>query len=482
MYWILAVVLYVCVSCIITLNTFIFTDHHEANLLPAEFKQSVVVVERVHETIDKHDNTSKQNNTHVMRNHSGRYQDLERLLLKTTLTCSGVFRTDKISYWNQYWQTWQDETSAIFLYSAFYDDRVVIGNLPVVRILAVTLNAPADLFCQIWYDEFDMPFLVKADSVSSGRGDKFPGYIKYDQFLYSCALPTVLPVPSHVSIATGSCTNSSFYLPITASKNSTETKDFGICVAIAFGQIPHSHFVEWMEFHRIFGVDEFNIYNGSISSDMNIVFNPYIEKGILRVFPMPPPINDFSKKGVKLGSPASLNDCMMRNWYRYKYIILLDFDEFIIPRMHSNYTSMLAAIDITKNLTSPWRSYTFRNTYHFDHFPVDASQPEYLKTMRYRTRIEPSRFLYAAKSFIDPRQCLSVFNHYCYRRFSSLKTPNTIDVSTSIAMSHHFRTCEFDLAKCNTLSKQKTVDDIMLKFKAQLKLRVDDLLSQIKAV
>jgi hypothetical protein len=237
--------------------------------------------------------------------------------------------------------------------------------------------------------------------------------------------------------------------------------------------------VEWVELHRMFGVSEFNIYNGSISSNMSSVFKYYSDRDVLRVFPMPPPINEFSERGAKLGSPASLNDCMMRNWYRYRYMIVIDFDEVIIPGSHDNYTSMLSAIDVARNLTSPWRSYTFRNVYHFDHFPVDASQPEHLRTLRHRARTEPSGFLYASKSFIDPKTCLSVFNHFCYRKFTTYKGPSTLDVNTSIAMSHHYRRCHFDDVKCNNMSQKILADDTILKFKPELNYRVQGVLKEL---
>jgi len=86
----------------------------------------------------------------------------------------------------------------------------------------------------------------------------------------------------------------------------------------------------------------------------------------------------------------------------------------------------------------------------------------------------------ASKSFVDPRSCLSVFNHYCLR---PLRQPSTtlvhIHVNTDIARSHHYRTCNFSNKSCAEYFAQETRDDIALRFKSRLQPAVKSVLHQL---
>ena len=101
-----------------------------------------------------------------------------------------------------------------------------------------------------------------------------------------------------------------------------------------------------------------------------------------------------------------------------------------------------------------------------------------LLTVRKRRRSQPTDYLFGAKSFVDPRRCLSVFNHYCWVRSAGLETglPDlgvSIDVDVSVALSHHYRQqCPFNEAACRFYDRQSVIDDVMLKFREQLDRRV----------
>jgi hypothetical protein len=164
---------------------------------------------------------------------------------------------------------------------------------------------------------------------------------------------------------------------------------------------------------------------------------------------------------------------MLRNMYRYRYIVIIDFDEFIIPRLHDNYHNMLAYIDETEKLPEPWLSYTFRNSYYFLESGPTKEEPKYSRVLRYHSRQNTtSPFLWWSKSIIDPQRCLSVFNHYCWLRFENSYTPEkwTIDVKKEIAVSQHYRLCSTseNFAKCNEMYPETVMDDFALKYSSSL--------------
>ena len=307
--------------------------------------------------------------------------------------------------------------------------------------------------------------------------------IKYELCLYSCPLQYASPVPTHVSVSTSPCTSTTILVPIQNPIRRTWTHEFGVCVAIAFGQFPWHELIEWIELTKILGVSEFNIYNGSMHQNLRPLFKYYEDQGLVRLHQMPPPQFDYSKMGVKLSMPASLNDCMLRNMYRYKYIIIVDFDEVIVPRLDENYHDMLARIDKDYKLDEPWLSYTFRNLYFFKDL-APQSAPSYSKMLRYRKRSKtPNKpMINGPKSFIDPRRCWCVSNHYCTIRFKNSFTPKnwTIDVNTDIAMNHHYRSFRLNAAKAVNMMREAVQDNIMLRFNSSLITRLSHVFKDLK--
>jgi len=93
---------------------------------------------------------------------------------------------------------------------------------------------------------------------------------------------------------------------------------------------------------------------------------------------------------VKLASPASLNDCVMRNVYRYRYTVVVDFDEIIIPRSHDNYTQLIRHINLKYRLHDQPHTYTFHNTYFFLDLKPDVQQPPQMRTASFRQHAPPS--------------------------------------------------------------------------------------------
>jgi len=84
----------------------------------------------------------------------------------------------------------------------------------------------------------------------------------------------------------------------------------------------------------------------------------------------------------------------------------------------------------------------------------------------------------APKSFVDPRSCLSVFNHYC---LLPLRQPSLvhITVNADIARSHHYRQCNFGIKTCSEYFAQETQDDVALRFKRRLQPAVESVLHEL---
>jgi len=122
---------------------------------------------------------------------------------------------------------------------------------------------------------------------------------------------------------------------------------------------------------------------------------------------------------VKLASPASLNDCMLRNVYRYRYTVVVDFDEFIIPRSHDNYSQLIEHINLMYRPHRLPHTYTFHNTYFFLDLAPDVQQPAHMRTAGFRRHAPPSTInasVYSQLNIIDILQFVYMLHSVTYNK------------------------------------------------------------------
>ena len=362
-----------------------------------------------------------------------------------------------------------------FTYSAYYDDRADGGPLPFVRILAVAVKIKVQLYCQVWYEDWLNPDIVELQVKANGGGHKIGKY-HYEQLFYSCPLHTMDVIPTHVSIVEDKCSHSDNLIPVIKPYHGPPIHEFGICVPIAFENIDPYRIVEWVEANRLLGVSEINVYHVNMHPISLKVLEYYEKEGILKLFHIPSaPYYVHSRDGNKISSPISLNDCVYRNMYRYKWAVIIDIDELIVPTTTVQYSTMIQTIDEHHNQKVNAMAYTFRNTYFWTDCglspSINADQRTYI--MRLRNREAPSKEMYAAKSFINPQRCLSVFNHYCYIRFPNANKKWTLKVDPSLALSHHYR-IKYHSTDCNEalLVEDNSVDSIATRLQEKFNEKV----------
>ena len=321
------------------------------------------------------------------------------------------------------WHTLEETGIEMYMYSAIYDDRKAGGDAPYVRILAIGSKVK-DLYCHLWYPDIIHPLTVKAKIDTNGRGHVVAKHF-LGQYFFSCLLPPGSDViPGHVTVSSNQCGAATNIIPVTVPSRSeaeSGSMDFGICVPISFWHVDPYRIIEWVEMNKLFGIDEINVYPCNMSATSMKVLEYLQSQGLLRIFPIPPPQAGHTRDGVKVGSPASINDCLWRNMYRYKYAVIIDFDEIIVPKMTETYREMLDYIDVKHRLRGRHKSYTFRNTYFWVGCPESGDKINENKTymFKYTAGEKPSQYGHSSKSFISPLTCLSAFNHMCLVDFPS---------------------------------------------------------------
>ena len=72
------------------------------------------------------------------------------------------------------------------------------------------------------------------------------------------------------------------------------------------------------------------------------------------------------------GQILAMNDCGYRQTYLAKYLLLQDLDEFVVPTVAEDWSSMLDAVSGTT--TDDVASYSFRNRFCLLQFPYVVDQ------------------------------------------------------------------------------------------------------------
>ncbi len=103
--------------------------------------------------------------------------------------------------------------------------------------------------------------------------------------------------------------------------------------AIAKNEAPYIR--EWIEFHRLVGVEKFFIYDNESTDNLKEVLKPYIESGIVEYTYFPGRCRQF---------PA-YRDSIARNANRVKFMAIIDCDEFITPIKHNTIPEFIEYLE-----------------------------------------------------------------------------------------------------------------------------------------
>jgi len=96
---------------------------------------------------------------------------------------------------------------------------------------------------------------------------------------------------------------------------------------------------EWIEFHRLLGVDHFYLYNNNSQDDYIEVLNPYIESGVVELMEWPEIATEVAVwDKIQI---AAYNDGLNRAKSQSKWLAIIDSDEFLFPTVENNLYKFL---------------------------------------------------------------------------------------------------------------------------------------------
>lgn len=102
---------------------------------------------------------------------------------------------------------------------------------------------------------------------------------------------------------------------------------------------------EWIEFHKIVGIDHFYLYNNFSDDDYLKVLSPYIKEGIVTLIDWP----------IAQGQIAAYQDCVDKFNQETEWLGFIDFDEFVVPKETPDVYSFLSRFSNRGSVLLNWR-------------------------------------------------------------------------------------------------------------------------------
>jgi hypothetical protein len=121
-----------------------------------------------------------------------------------------------------------------------------------------------------------------------------------------------------------------------------------LAVAAIF-QNEGSYLQEWIEYHRLIGVDHFYLYNNNSWDRFRKILAPYVKAGLVTLIPWPDRLTDSNRFAWPLSTqiPAYEN-AIKRALKHAEWLLFLNIDEFLVGSQDS-----LSVLEILKKTTAP---------------------------------------------------------------------------------------------------------------------------------
>lgn len=131
------------------------------------------------------------------------------------------------------------------------------------------------------------------------------------------------------------------------------TKKYNLVICAIFQN--ESFFLrEWLEYHRLVGVEHFYLYNNLSDDNYQDILRPYIEQGVVDLFEWP--IETYNQKEyLELLQLPAYNEALMLAKENAEWAAFIDLDEFIVPVRHDNLVDMLKEYDSFVGLAINWQ-------------------------------------------------------------------------------------------------------------------------------
>ncbi|HSX03810.1 MAG TPA: glycosyltransferase family 92 protein [Rhabdochlamydiaceae bacterium] len=116
-------------------------------------------------------------------------------------------------------------------------------------------------------------------------------------------------------------------------------------------------FKEWIEYHKMLGVEHFRLYNNGSTDNSLEVLDPYIRNGDVTIVNWPSNHKVRNYSFVFATQWPAIRDALVHYTGVAKWLAIIDTDEFIVPLQHSNIPSFLNEYEDYGGVVINWQCF-----------------------------------------------------------------------------------------------------------------------------
>lgn len=264
--------------------------------------------------------------------------------------------------------------------------------------------------------------------------------------LLSCPLTEPLSGPSVISIVTEPCDDPSngFYIEKMRPYNRYK-RTFTICVKdLTFQKDISQNLIEWIETNKLLGADMIDMYIDDLSQEDEDVLLTYRSQGYVRLFQVP--IRYKSNRSLwqrRRDHILTYNDCLYRNIIESKYIVPLDVDEVLLPKIAYTWSGLLKRLEFQGWDSNQYAAILVQNVFFFsfmqeiqNYKTSDHTHESKIYIKRDDVRIETEENLVLQEIEIVPDTSSNMYNLNDEYDYSQKKSDCDKDVPMPKLASH----------------------------------------------
>ncbi|KAK8767201.1 hypothetical protein V5799_006022 [Amblyomma americanum] len=353
------------------------------------------------------------------------------------------------------WQRVRRTNDRFYVFSAYLDAR----RVRMIRVIAAARTRLTDrVVCRIfWRTMSDDESFQSATVLASNKLIRENWNLRYSAFFLLCPLPAGMTGETPLWVAVQRLNDRSMPRNLlavhrrdddSALDRLPEERELAVCVKpIHYEYNKVLQFAEFIELNVALGASHFVFYNHTVGPDVGCLLERYASENLVTLLPWEIPIA--SQREIRTEALfAALNDCLYRVMYRFRWVAMIDLDEFIVPSGNITIPTMLKRLQ-ERNKSGRAGAYSFRNAFFYLQWPDDpvaAKDKLPLVTLRKTMRkLHLHAHRQRSKCILEPESVVEVGNHFVWE-FLAGKT--TVNVASSVAFLHHYRVCEFGGNDC----------------------------------
>lgn len=243
-----------------------------------------------------------------------------------------------------------------------------------------------------------------------------------------------------------------------------KTKYFLSIVAIIKNEGPYLQ--EWIEYHKLIGVEKFYLYDNGSTDDTKKILSKYIKSGIVEYIPFP---------GEKMQVPAYTH--FIKNFKKEnRWTAVIDLDEFLVIKQKSLKQFLTSNLDAAQILV-PWvffgsNGHTEKpNGLVIENYTKRAKKPRLYKSIiqpQLVLDMECHKHIVAGKT-IFPKMDKMMINHYYCKSLSEFCRRATRGDALN---GSDFAKATFDRTNFDKFDINDVTDTFILQYADQIKSNI----------